>query len=93
MLKDHRDLLHAFNTAHVRYLLVGGYALGRYTEPRTTRDLDVFVDPSPENSHRTFEGLTLFGAPLAGMTPEDFQTVYEVSRSVCLRTRSTSSSL
>ena len=77
MLKDHRDLLLAFNTARVRYILVGGYALGRYTEPRTTRDLDVFVDPSPGNSVRTFEGLARFGAPLAGLTPEDFQTVYE----------------
>lgn len=77
MLKDHRDFLLAFNTARVRYLLIGGYALGRYTEPRLTRDLDVFVDPSPENSVRTFEGLARFGAPLSGMTPEDFQTVYE----------------
>lgn len=77
MLKDQIDLLRAFNTARVRYLLVGGYALGLYTEPRVTRDLDVFVDASVENSHRTFEGLALFGAPLAGYKPEDFQTVYE----------------
>jgi hypothetical protein len=77
MLKDQTDLLRAFNTARVRYLLIGGYALGRYTEPRVTRDLDVFVDASVENSYRTFEGLALFGAPLAGYKPEDFQTVYE----------------
>jgi len=44
MLKDQTDLLLAFNTARVRYLLIGGYALGRYTEPRTTRDLEVLVD-------------------------------------------------
>lgn len=73
MLKDQTDLLRAFNTAHVRYLLIGAYALGRYTEPRATRDLDASV----ENSYRTFEGLALFGAPLAGYKPEDFQTVYE----------------
>lgn len=77
MLKDQTDLLRAFNTARVRYLLIGGYALGRYTEPHVTRDLDVFVDASVENSYRTFEGLALFGAPLAGYKPEDFQTVYE----------------
>lgn len=77
MLKDQIDLLRAFNTARVRYLLVGGYALGRYAEPRATRDLDVFVDASAENSFRTFEGLALFGAPLAGYKPVDFQTVYE----------------
>jgi hypothetical protein len=77
MLKDQTDLLLAFNTAHVRYILVGGYALGAYTEPRTTEDLDVFVDPGVENSHRTFEGLARFGAPLSGFTPESFQTTYE----------------
>jgi hypothetical protein len=77
MLKDQTDLLRAFNTARVRYLLIGGYALGRYTEPRVTRDLEVFVDPSAENSYRTFEGLSLVDAPLAGYQPEDFQTVYE----------------
>jgi hypothetical protein len=77
MLKDQIDLLLAFNTARVRYLLIGGYALGRYSEPRVTRDLDVFVDASVENSHRTLEGLTRFGAPLAGYSAEDFQTVYE----------------
>src|SRR5271155_5062513 len=77
MLKDQIDLLLEFNTARVRYLLVGGYALGVYAEPRVTRDLDVFVDASVENSARTFEGLALFGAPLAGLTPVDFQTVYE----------------
>jgi hypothetical protein len=27
MLKDQTDLLLAFNTARVRYLLIGGYAL------------------------------------------------------------------
>jgi hypothetical protein len=57
MLNDQTDLLRAFNTARVRYLLIGGYALGSYTEPRTTRDLDVFVDADVENSYRTFEGL------------------------------------
>jgi hypothetical protein len=77
MLKDQIDLLLAFNTAGVRYLLVGGYALGVYTEPRVTRNLDLFVDSSPENSVHTFEGLALFGAPLSGLTPADFQSIYE----------------
>lgn len=77
MLKDQTDLLLAFNAARVRYLLIGGYALGRYAEPRATRDMDIFVDASVENSYRTFDGLVSFGAPLAGYRPEDFQNVYE----------------
>lgn len=44
MLKDHRELLHAFNEQSVTYLLVGGYALGIYAEPRATGDLDLFIE-------------------------------------------------
>lgn len=77
MLKDHRDLLLAFNELRVRYLLIGGYALGRYTEPRVTGDLDLFVDATADNSPKVFSALARFGAPLAGYTPADFETVYE----------------
>lgn len=76
MEKDQRDLLLAFNEEHVRYLLVGGYALGRYTEPRVTKDLDVFVDISDENAQRVFAALAKYGAPLKGYTPKDFQDPY-----------------
>ena len=73
MLKDQRDLLLAFNTHNVRYLVIGGYAYSFYTEPRATKDLDVFIDSSPENARKVFEALIAFGAPLTGMTPADFQ--------------------
>jgi len=56
-------------------LLVGGYALNHYTEPRTTKDLDVFVDISDDNAQRVFSALAFFGAPLEGYTPKDFQDV------------------
>jgi hypothetical protein len=73
MLKDQRDLLLAFNAHNVRYLIIGGYAYSHYTEPRATKDLDVFIDSSPENASRVFDALVRFGAPLAGMTVADFQ--------------------
>ena len=73
MLKDQRDLLLAFNAHNVRYLVVGGYAYSYYTQPRATKDLDVFIDPTPENAPLVFEALADFGAPLSGMSPKDFQ--------------------
>jgi hypothetical protein len=76
MLIDHRDLLLAFNEHSVRYLLVGGYALGVYTEPRATRDLDLFVDASLENAQRVFVALAQFGAPLDDYSPADFTDIY-----------------
>jgi hypothetical protein len=55
MLKDHRDLLLAFNDLRVRYLLIGGYTLGRYTEPRVTGDLDLFVDATADKFTQSFQ--------------------------------------
>ncbi len=76
MEKDQRDLLLAFNEKSVRYLIVGGYALGRYTEPRVTKDLDVFVDTANDNAERVFAALASFGAPIQGYSPADFQDPY-----------------
>jgi hypothetical protein len=76
MEKDQRDLLLAFNEQQVKFLVVGGYALGRYTEPRVTKDLDIFVEISEDNAQRVFAALAAYGAPLAGYTPKDFQDPY-----------------
>lgn len=77
MLKDQRDLLLAFNTHSVRYLLIGGHALGRYTEPRVTGDMDIFTEISEKNSERVFAALAEYGAPLSGYSPETFRNPYE----------------
>lgn len=76
MLKDHRELLRAFNEQSVRYLLVGGYALGIYAEPRATGDLDLLVEVSSNNADRVFAALAQFGAPLEGLSPADFTDPY-----------------
>jgi hypothetical protein len=76
MEKDQRDLLLAFNEQSVKYLVVGGYALGRYTEPRVTKDLDIFIEVSEENANRVFTALAKFGAPLEGYTVADFEDPY-----------------
>ncbi|MBN2490296.1 MAG: hypothetical protein JXQ29_05555 [Planctomycetes bacterium] len=55
-----------------RYLIVGGYAVMRYTEPRFTKDLDLWVEATPDNAERVFHALAKFGAPLEGMAPADF---------------------
>jgi hypothetical protein len=73
MEKDQRDLLRVFNERKVKYLVVGGYAVSHYTEPRVTKDVDVFIDTSDENVALVYAALAAFGAPLAGMTPKDFQ--------------------
>jgi len=64
---DFRDLIGAFAAADVRYLLVGGYAVGFHGRPRFTKDLDLWVDDSDENFGRLEKALAQFGAP-AGST-------------------------
>ena len=70
----YRELLQLLNELEVQYLIVGGYAMMKYTEPRYTKDLDLWVDNSAENSMRVFEALKKFGAPLEGdqITPATF---------------------
>ena len=81
MNSDFSDLLKTLNEADVKYLVVGGYAVGQHTEPRYTKDLDVWVEISPQNAERVYSALANFGAPLAGISPEDFtvpETIYQM---------------
>jgi hypothetical protein len=81
MHKDFKDLLSAFNAHSVRYLIVGGYAYARYTEPRTTKDLDLFIQPDPENAKATYKALADFGAYLGDATIADFAragTIFQI---------------
>jgi hypothetical protein len=36
---DFKQLLRSFNEEQAEYLIVGGYAVMKYTEPRLTKDL------------------------------------------------------
>ena len=79
----YKELLQLFNEFQVEYLIVGGFAVMKYGEPRYTKDLDVWVDNSAQNSQKVAEALKRFGAPLAqdGITPETFagnQVVYQI---------------
>jgi hypothetical protein len=60
------------NDAGVRHLIVGGYAVMVHTEPYYTKDLDIWVDPSPLNAELVFSALRLFGAPLLNIEVKDF---------------------
>ena len=46
--RDFRDLFLSFVDADVRFLAVGSHAVIHYTVPRYTKDLDLWIDPTPE---------------------------------------------
>ncbi|HEY6490499.1 MAG: hypothetical protein WCC26_22235 [Terracidiphilus sp.] len=71
--EDLKQLLLVFNSHGVEYLMVGGYAVGVYAEPRATKDLDLFIRSDVKNSEAVFDALAAFGAPLSGISPVDFR--------------------
>jgi predicted nucleotidyltransferase len=69
---DFSDLLQIFNDHNVKYLVIGGYAVVQYTEPRFTKDLDVLISTDITNAEAVYDALHEFGAPLTDLTPKDF---------------------
>ncbi len=72
MNSDFKDLLAAFNASGVDYLVVGAHALAAHGHVRATKDLDVWVRPSFDNARLIWSALVSFGAPLDGLSVEDF---------------------
>jgi hypothetical protein len=64
MFKDFRDILFALNAQGAKYLIVGGYAVSSYTEPRATKDLDLWIKTDPKNSEAVYRALVAYGARL-----------------------------
>jgi hypothetical protein len=80
MDKNLKKLLSAFNANHVKYVVIGGYAVFVHAQPRATKDMDVFIESSPENARATYKGLAEFGAPLTKFTVDDFADGKTVGR-------------
>jgi hypothetical protein len=75
-----KQLLSVFNANHVKYVVIGGYAVFVHAQPRMTKDMDVFIESSAENAIATYKGLAEFGAPLARFTVDDFADGKTVGR-------------
>jgi|WetSurMetagenome_2_1015567.scaffolds.fasta_scaffold1089238_1 hypothetical protein len=71
MYQDFKDLLSAFHAHGVKYLIVGGYAVSFYAQPRATKDIDLFIKADPANAKAAYAALAAFGAPLTEITVND----------------------
>ncbi|MES2328653.1 MAG: DUF6036 family nucleotidyltransferase [Bacteroidota bacterium] len=70
--EDFRDFLSALNKQEVRYLLVGGFAVILHGYARTTGDMDIWVERTPENYLRIKKAFLQFGMPVFDMTENNF---------------------
>jgi hypothetical protein len=58
---DFKELLQLFGQHEVRYLLIGGYAVGLHGHPRATNDIDIVVAPDENNAEKVVAALIEFG--------------------------------
>ncbi len=61
----------ALSAVEARFLAVGAYAAMQHIPPRYTKDLDIWVDASPENAVRVYAALRAFGAPIGDLVLQD----------------------
>ena len=64
MNDDWIAMLNALLDVGARFLIVGAHALAVHGVPRGTQDLDILVDPTPDNADRVWRAMILFGAPV-----------------------------
>ena len=71
--QDFLDLLELFDRFSVRYLIVGGHAVSMYTEPRYTKDLDLWLERTPDNARVVLRALHEFGFASTDLSVEDMR--------------------
>jgi hypothetical protein len=69
---DFKEFLKLLNENGVRYLLIGGYAVGYHGYPRATNDMDVWIAIHRDNAQRVVNTLKEFGFDQPELTPELF---------------------
>ncbi len=68
------EMLSALSDAGADYLIIGAHALAVHGYARGTRDLDIWVRPTPQNAERVWRALIDFGAPLERFSVDDLST-------------------
>jgi hypothetical protein len=69
---DFREFLSLLIRHEVRFLVVGGYAVGVHGYPRFTGDLDIFVAISPENAGKLVAVFREFGFDMPELSEQPF---------------------
>lgn len=79
--QDYEDLFKILNAHKIKYLIVGAHAVMFYTEPRFTKDMDVWIPAGLNDADLVYKALKNFGAPLKNVKPGDFKdpkTIFQI---------------
>ena len=70
--QDFKEFIQSLNDNHVRYLVVGGYAVAFHGHPRYTKDIDIWIERTPRNASQVVKALDQFGFGSLGLKEADF---------------------
>ena len=77
---DFKDFLRLLTDHQVRYLLIGGYAVGHFGYVRATADIDVWIARDEANAERLVRLLREFGFDVPDLNAELFLTKHRIVR-------------
>lgn len=69
---DFKELLELLNKNDVEFIIVGGYALAFHGVPRTTGDIEIFINSIEENAQKIIKVIEEFGFGGLGLISSDF---------------------
>jgi len=69
---DFKEFLKLLKEHDVRYLLIGGYAVGYHGYARATEDMDIWVAIHPDNAQKLVSAMKAFGLDDPNLTSELF---------------------
>ncbi|MBU2447217.1 MAG: hypothetical protein KJ666_16815 [Bacteroidetes bacterium] len=78
--QDFKEFLKLLNLKKVKYLVVGGYAVGYYGYPRATGNIDIWISPELENAERLVEVFREFGFNVPELSTELFLKENQIIR-------------
>ena len=79
MLDRLADVFRSFQQREVRYVVIGGIAAVLHGVPRATFDLDILIDPTPDNAHRLLAALAEAGMGTAALTTAEKVLANEIT--------------
>jgi predicted nucleotidyltransferase len=70
--RDFKEFVELLIKNNVEYLIVGGYAVSIHGYPRYTGDLDIWLNPTPENAKKILTAVNEFGFSSFHLSESDF---------------------
>jgi hypothetical protein len=72
MSRDFADFLAALNSGGASYVVIGGIAVLSHVPYRTTRDIDILIEPTLENARKVRDAVSRWGGFEPDYAVEDF---------------------